>query len=302
MSFERFLETELDRCTAVLPEWADAIADCASRYSATMHGDFPAWSAAVQQLVAGEDPQTALRALMPWRKGPWALGGLHIDTEWRSDWKWERLKPHFTQLRGARILDVGCGNGYFGWQMLDAGAHFVVGIDPTLLYCMQHLAAVKLLGEANNWVLPLTLEESPHITCFDAVLSMGVLYHRKDPLEHMKHLTACCVPGGTCIVETLIVSGESSLYPQGRYARMRNVSVIPSIRTVEGWMSAAGLHGPRVVDITPITVLEQRTTPWMTFESLPEALDPNDPSRTIEGHPAPVRAIFIATRSDAAAA
>ena len=302
MSFETFLESELDRCAAVLPEWANVIANSVSRYSATMHGDFPAWCTAIQQLdeVSSLDP--ALRALMPWRKGPWIFGDLHIDTEWRSDWKWKRLQPHFTQVKDARILDVGCGNGYFGWQMLKAGAHSVVGIDPTLLYCMQHLAAVKLLGTANNWVLPLSLEESPHIACFDVVLSMGVLYHRKDPLEHIRNLVACCAPGGTCIVETLVVDGDTSLYPQGRYARMRNVSVIPTVHAVQAWMSEAGLHAPQVVDTTPTTVLEQRTTSWMAFESLPEALDPNDPSRTIEGHPAPVRAILMATRPELTAA
>jgi tRNA (mo5U34)-methyltransferase len=296
VSFESFLASELDRCAAECPEWADVIAGCSDRYSEQAHGDFPIWRRATEQLRAAGDNQAALRALMPWRKGPWTFGDLDIETEWRSDWKWERLQPHFTAIQGTRILDVGCGNGYFGWQMLKAGARSVIGIDPTLLYCMQHLAAVKLLGTANNWVLPLTLESSPHIACFDGVLSMGVLYHRKDPLDHIRELAACCAPGGTVIVESLIVAGDTSLIPPGRYARMRNISVIPCVVDVQRWMRSAGLIDPRVVDITPTTVQEQRSTSWMTFESLPEALDPFDPAHTIEGHPAPVRAIFIATR------
>ena len=49
-----------------------------------------------------------------------------------------------------------------------------------------------------------------------------------------------------------------------------------------------------VVDITPTTVLEQRATEWMRFESLEQALDPVDGSKTIEGLPAPVRAVVTA--------
>lgn len=28
-----------------------------------------------------------LKQLMPWRKGPYHLHGIHIDCEWRSDFK-----------------------------------------------------------------------------------------------------------------------------------------------------------------------------------------------------------------------
>jgi tRNA (mo5U34)-methyltransferase len=41
---------------------------------------------------------------------------------------------------------------------------------------------------------------------------------------------------------------------------------------------------------------EQRRTTWMPFESLAHALDRNDPSRTVEGYPAPRRVAIIATR------
>ena len=39
---------------------------------------------------------------------------------------------------------------------------------------------------------------------------------------------------------------------------------------------------------------EQRRTDWMTSESLAEFLDPNDRSKTIEGYPAPLRAVLTA--------
>jgi tRNA (mo5U34)-methyltransferase len=49
-----------------------------------------------------------------------------------------------------------------------------------------------------------------------------------------------------------------------------------------------------MVDISTTSIEEQRSTDWMTFESLEDFLDPNDHSKTIEGHPAPTRAVFLA--------
>lgn len=46
---------------------------------------------------------TLMRNLMPWRKGPYSLYGVNIDTEWRSDWKWDRVLPHLSDLTGRTI-------------------------------------------------------------------------------------------------------------------------------------------------------------------------------------------------------
>ena len=124
---------------------------------------------------------------------------------------------------------------------------------------------------------------------------MGVLYHRRAPLTHLRDLRAQLGPqGGELILETLIVDGESPLVPEGRYARMRNVWSLPDRETLCAWIRDAGFEHPRVVDVTPTTIEEQRTTPWMTFHSLREALDPQDSTRTIEGYPAPLRATVVA--------
>ena len=86
------------------------------------------------------------------------------------------------------------------------------------------------------------------------------------------------------------------LVPKGRYAKMRNVWFIPSIPTLERWMQRCGLRNIRVVDECVTTIEEQRSTEWMTFESLPDFLDPADRTRTVEGLPAPKRAVVIAER------
>ncbi|MDX2428401.1 MAG: tRNA 5-methoxyuridine(34)/uridine 5-oxyacetic acid(34) synthase CmoB [Xanthomonadales bacterium] len=279
------------------------------------HGDLLRWLETIDSLPEGDgyhqlnrdapvlgrpvaDPVLLRRELLnlhPWRKGPLELGGVKIDTEWRSDWKWDRLKPHL-DLKDHKILDIGCGNGYFGLRMLAAGAQLVVGIDPTMVFVMQWLAMRKLGPGLNNFVLPLGIEDLPPITPgFDSVFSMGVLYHRRRPVEHLVQLKSLTRPGGQIILETLILEGEGkgTLNPSDRYARMRNVHAIPDLTVLHGWLEQAGLPDTRVLDVSKTTINEQRRTDWMTFESLRECLDMENPSITVEGYPAPTRAAML---------
>lgn len=248
-----------------------------------------------------EQLKTVLMGLHPWRKGPYDLFGLHLDTEWRSDWKWDRVIPHLAPLKDRLILDVGCGNGYHCWRMLGEGANRVIGIDPSNKFVHQFYAIKHYLNQAEKElpvdVLPVGIEQLPsELKAFDTVFSMGVLYHRRSPMDHLRELKDCLRDGGQVVLETLIIEGEprEALVPEGRYAKMRNVWFLPSVDTLLSWMRKCGLKNPRVVDICKTSIEEQRSTDWMTFESLPDFLDPNDDSFTAEGHPAPVRAVFLA--------
>ncbi|MGE0081392.1 MAG: tRNA 5-methoxyuridine(34)/uridine 5-oxyacetic acid(34) synthase CmoB [Thiohalomonadaceae bacterium] len=239
-----------------------------------------------------------LQRFHPWRKGPFCIHGVHVDAEWRSDWKWRRVVPHVTPLAGRHVLDVGCGNGYYALRMIGAGAAMVLGVDPTLLYLAQFAAVRHFTGPVPAFVLPLGLEALPDSGAFDTVFSMGVLYHRRDPHEHLARLHAQLRPGGELVLETLVIigDGDDALVPAGRYAKMKNVWSIPSPRCAERWLCEAGFEDVRCVDDTVTTTDEQRATAWMRFESLRDFLDPSDPARTVEGHPAPRRAVFIARR------
>jgi tRNA (mo5U34)-methyltransferase len=282
------------------------------------HGDLPRWQRALSEFPSAEpffngalpapvlglptDYPEKIRSLLqefhPWRKGPLEIAGIPIDTEWHSDWKWDRISPAIN-LEGHCVLDVGCGNGYYGWRMLAEGADLVIGIDPTLIYIMQWLACRHFGGDQPNYVLPLGVEDLPaHAKGFDSVFSMGVLYHRRDPVSHLKRLASLLNDNGQLILETLVLEGEGVCFlkPDSRYARMRNVWAVPTVDQLSKWMSDAGFSSIKIMDITKTSIDEQRSTDWMRFESLAQSLNPQDASKTIEGHPAPVRAAILANK------
>ena len=234
---------------------------------------------------------------MPWRKGPISLFGIDINTEWHSDWKWDRVQPHIASLQGKHVLDIGCGNGYYALRSYGQGADLVVGVDPGQKYIMQFYALKKYLGNIPVHLLPLGIEDiPPSLKAFDTVFSMGVLYHRRSPLDHLYELRDCLKPGGELVLETLVVEGDVNtvLMPTGRYQQMRNVWFLPSCDALVLWLQRCGFKNVRVVDVTKTSTEEQRTTDWMVFDSLEDFLDPHDQSKTIEGYPGPMRAVILA--------
>lgn len=294
-------------------------------FSGQYHGDFAKWQQAISALHSIRPPTTDvfsdlkssqvrvgsgdelspagmkeytihLKKFMPWRKGPYEIFGIKIDTEWRSDWKWDRIKNHITELEGRDVLDIGCGNGYHCWRMSGAGAKTVFGIDPMLHYIMQFNIFNSYLMKENISVLPLKIEDlSDNLNAFDTVFSMGVLYHRRSPIDHLYELKSFCRDAGELVLETLVIDGEKGkiLVPEDRYAKMRNVWFIPSELTLESWLKRCGFKHINLVDVRKTSIEEQRVTDWMQYESLKQFLDSDDPSKTIEGYPAPKRAVFI---------
>lgn len=305
-----------------LAERAEAL--CAERFRSENHGNIEGWKAAWSELpevdarfdssgdsvriIAADSPPTqtidrsalqqTLMRFHPWRKGPLEVLGIPIDTEWKSCWKWSRFAPHVNFDR-QRVLDVGGGNGYYGWKMIEAGASLVVGCEPFLLSIAQFEVFRRYWPDSDrHMVLPLADVDLPRdIERFDITCSMGVLYHRPNPIEHLQILGSTLRPGGQLLLETIVLEqGDSVLVPEDRYAKMRNVWFIPSVPMLERWLRRTGFTNLRVLDVSRTTTDEQRRTPWMTFESLSDFLDPNDSHRTMEGYPAPTRAVILADK------
>ncbi|MFD1806086.1 tRNA 5-methoxyuridine(34)/uridine 5-oxyacetic acid(34) synthase CmoB [Pasteurella oralis] len=309
--------------TTHLSAWLETLPLQLKQWEKQTHGDYAKWakvvdflphlhadhidlksavkSEQISPLSQGEQQRLVyhLRQLMPWRKGPYYLYGVHIDCEWRSDFKWERVLPHLAPLKGRTILDVGCGSGYHMWRMLGEGAQMVVGIDPTVLFLCQFEAVRKLLNNDHRVnLIPLGIEEMQPLAAFDTVFSMGVLYHRKSPLDHLTQLKNQLVQGGELVLETLVVDGDINtvLVPADRYAKMKNVYFIPSVPALIHWLEKVGFKNVRCVDTAATTLTEQRKTDWLENESLVDFLDPHDHSKTIEGYQAPTRAVILANK------
>ena len=358
----------------MLPALIDAVR---ARGAALRHGELPRWRAALTRLPVGTRPsvrvdgatvvadgdadggvdggaargpdagardaslRAALDELHPWRKGPFRIDGVDVDTEWRSDRKWDRVRAHLTPLAGRCTLDVGCGSGYHLWRMREAGAAAVLGVEPSPLYACQFEAVARCAPDAPVACLPLTLEAltdafadlrddapigapidapdavpdaapgpaPPRRVAFDTVFSMGVLYHRSDPRDHLARLRALLRPGGELVLETLVPDrsldaplADVELDPAGRYARMGNVHPLPSVARLARLLGEAGFEGARAVSLDVTSTAEQRRTAWMRFDSLERALAPPDPATgeddpyrlTVEGLPRPARAVLIA--------
>jgi len=305
----------------VLQEFKDECLLMSLKALQVKNGNIPKWTSALDEINAftkgylvlnepyisinnidasSEIIEINLKKLLPWRKGPFILNDLKLESEWLGDLKWQRLKNKIKPLKNKRVLDVGAGNGYFTLRMALEGAKKALGVEPFLLFNYQYSVFDTLSkNNTNSLLLPLRLEELPCMPVFDSVFSMGVLYHQRDYMGHLSILKKMMAPDSELILETLIVDGPKNfvIVPEGRYANMRNVYCLPSVETLKSWLIDAGFYNIDVIDVSQTTSIEQRNTPWIGDNpaSLEDFLDPSDSSLTVEGYPAPKRAIIICT-------
>lgn len=241
----------------------------------------------------------SLETFCPWKKGPFDLFGTSIDAEWRSDWKWARILPHIHPLPGRVVADIGCHNGYFMFRMAHDQPELVIGFEPVAKhYWNFHL--IQNIAPQKNLVFELLGVE--HIQFypqfFDTIFCLGILYHHTDPIGLLRQLRQALTPKGELIIDCQGIPGEDpiALTPRNRYARGRGIWFLPTQSCLEHWILRAGFSSVTCFFAEPLSTQEQRRTPWANIDSLAEFLDPTDPTRTIEGYPAPWRYYVIAKK------
>jgi tRNA (mo5U34)-methyltransferase len=230
------------------------------------------------------------RVMMPWRKGPFEVCGVYIDTEWRSNLKYNLLRKHF-DLKGKRVADIGCNNGYYLFRMQEDSPKLLVGFDPSALYKTQfdfinHFVKSEIVYELLG-VEHLEFYEEK----FDTIFCLGVLYHRSDPVAMLKSLYKGLDKEGEVYLDTFYISGEEevALCPGASYSKIPNITFVPTISALKNWCLRAGFSSFEVLETAKTTADEQRKTDWIEGQSLEDFLDPNDSSKTVEGYEAPQR-------------
>lgn len=237
--------------------------------------------------------ERACKELIPWKKGPFKLFNIEIDAEWRSDLKWDRLKDALN-LKDKVVLDIGCNNGYFMFRALEQNPKLILGIDP-VIRCQYQFKLIQNYFKAKNLKFELFgMDEVKYFNeVFDTIFHMGVIYHHRNPIEQLNQIRQALKPGGELILETIGIEGESSqaLFPEDRYAKMRNVWFVPTLNCLKNWLIRTKFVDIEIISTSWEKESEQRASSWCPedYKSFKDFLDPNDSNRTIEGYPAPMR-------------
>ncbi len=237
-----------------------------------------------------------LRSFMPWRKGPFSIFGIDVDSEWQSQRKWQRLLPRLPDLQDKVIADIGCSNGYYMFRMIPYKPRLIIGFEPSVqhYYCfkgLNNMARLKnmhidLLGVEHLSLFP---------DCFDVLFLMGIIYHRSSPVDTLRTVFSSLQSGGTLILESQAIPGEEevALFPEKTYAKVPGTYFVPTGNCLKNWLLRAGFSDIELFCQHPMSSLEQRRTSWMEFESYSDFLDPRAPEKTVEGYPAPDRVFLI---------
>ena len=237
------------------------------------------------------------RLMLPWRKGPFKIDSLFIDTEWQSFIKYSIIEPHFN-LENRVVGDIGCNNGYYMFRMLTQKPKKVVGFDPSPLMFMQFEFINKFVKSDIVFELLGIEHVEFYEHKFDTLFCLGVLYHRSDPVASLKSLFKSLNRGGELILDTFMIDGEEDicLTPKERYSKIPNIYFIPTINALKNWCYRAGFKEVEVLAIKKTDLEEQRKTEWINSQSLNDFLDPNNPELTVEGYPAPKRVYIKAIK------
>jgi len=230
------------------------------------------------------------KLMHPWRKGPFQVSETFIDSEWRSNFKYDLLRPHFN-LKDKIVGDIGCNNGYYLFKMMEDSPKRLIGFDPSAVTFCQF----KFLDHFVKSGITYELLGIEHVEFyehkFDTLFCLGVLYHRADPIGMLKSLFKGLNQNGELILDTFMIDGEEDicLTPRDRYSKMGNIYFIPTVSALKNWCYRAGFDEIEVLAIVKTEHEEQRKTEWIQTQSLDDFLDKNDQNKTVEGYPAPKR-------------
>lgn len=241
---------------------------------------------------------TSLQEFCPWKKGPFSVFGHQIDSEWRSDIKWQRIDHELGDLTDQNVCDIGCNNGYFLWRLAARAnrPRIIVGIEPMAAHWYSFQLLQRYIGLEGIYFEPFGVEHLDLMPdCFDTILCLGILYHHTDPVGLLRKMKTSLKKNGRLVIDCQGIEGSDplALVPQGRYAGASGIWFLPTVPALIHWIRRAGYQDVRCFYSAKLTPEEQRPTSWAEIKSLSDYLSP-DQATTIEGYPAPWRHYVVA--------
>lgn len=129
--------------------------------------------------------------------------------------------PYFgipEDLRGMRVLDIGCCEGFFSFEAERRGAAEVVAIDPYAGFVRRFNWCRDYLDARTTAYLSRVYDLNPRtFGTFDMVFFFGVFYHLRHPLLALEKILSVCT--GTMLMQTNSLEGVEP-----------EVSQIPAVR------------------------------------------------------------------------
>jgi SAM-dependent methyltransferase len=140
-------------------------------------------------------------------------------------------------LRGRRVLDLGCGAGFWALAAIEAGADFVLGVDSKQEYIDQAelVFEAKGIDSARYRFASDDLFDAKLDRDFDTVLCLGVLDRVDRPVELFELMSGA--GADLIVIDSDVSRARASLFEVSHLYRTRDVSgdgmvLIPSRRAV----------------------------------------------------------------------
>lgn len=214
------------------------------------------------------------------------------------------LRLHGGSFDGLRILDLGCGAGFWALQAIEAGAEFVLGLDSREMYIEQAELVFEAKGvdRTRYRFEPADIFEREAPGRFDLVLCLALMNHTSRPVELFELMAA--TEAEALLVETELVRSSSSVFSlssaaDGSKTMAHRAVLVPSRSAVEELAGGVGYASVALErNMTDYTGLgDYRTGRRLAFlcskgrslDALPEEerallpwwLAPVDPSRAL---------------------
>src|SRR5207248_2277403 len=133
---------------------------------------------------------------------------------------WEVIRPttdmtlrllRTLDVKGKRVLDIGCRDGLFCFEAERMGAGEIIGIDNDPSIPAREFLIPCLNSKVRMYELNLFDLRPETFGRFDVVIFPGVLYHLRYPFWALKLVRDVMAEGGTLVLETAVYADDNRL-------------------------------------------------------------------------------------------